>query len=167
MWLKSLLVGRRRLAGQDLRQPVDVDLAELSLALVLQPGDELGAEDVELAVQEAALVRDLVLLGFELVDQVLELPISESGKVRKSFHRVPFVCNGRRIEAGAAKRFNLSLRFALRPEIPAPPAPRRRAHAARVPALRTTPRSHPRRRYGRAARPGRATPRPSRARRSP
>ena len=36
----------------------------------LQPRDELRAQDVDLAVQQAALVADLVLLLLEVVDQV-------------------------------------------------------------------------------------------------
>ena len=54
------------------RQPVDVDLVEHALPPgLLQPRDELGAEDVDLAVQQAALVADLPLLLLEVADQLL------------------------------------------------------------------------------------------------
>ena len=54
-----------RLAGQDLGQLRDVvpgDQRLAAFALVAQPVDQLGAQDVDLAVQDAALVGDLVLL---------------------------------------------------------------------------------------------------------
>src|SRR5581483_3078584 len=84
----SLPVGRRRLAGEDLRQPVEVDVRELPLPLLLQPRDQLRAQDVQLPVQKAATVRDVVLLGLELVDQLLELGVRDAGEVRKRFHRI-------------------------------------------------------------------------------
>ena len=59
--LRSGLGRRRCLAGEDLGQPVDVDLAEWALPrshLPLQAGDELCAQDVDLPVQQPAPVRD-------------------------------------------------------------------------------------------------------------
>ena len=59
-------------------QPVDVDLVEDALAAGhLQPRDELRAQDVDLAVEQAALVADLVLLRLEVVDQRLQLALRE------------------------------------------------------------------------------------------
>src|SRR4029078_5041642 len=105
---RSLGVGRRGLAGEDVGQPVEVDLAELPLSLLLEPRDELRTQDVELAVQQAALERDLVLLCLELLDQILQLGVGEACKVRKRFHETLSVAGGPLcIEAAAAQRFNL------------------------------------------------------------
>ena len=63
----ELLVRRgRRLRGEDRRQLVDVDLVQRALLLphlLLEARLELGSEDVDLAVEEPALVGDLVLFG--------------------------------------------------------------------------------------------------------
>jgi len=57
------------LGGQDVRQRLDVDLVEHALpARLLQAGDELGAQDVDLPVQQAPPVRDFRLLLRELPD---------------------------------------------------------------------------------------------------
>src|SRR6185503_2155012 len=138
------------------------------LSLLLEARNELGAQDVELAVQQPALVGDLVLLPFELPDQILQLGVGEAGKVRKSFHETLSVAGGPLcIEAAAARRFNLNLRFAPRRWIPAPPSPARRDRGAR-PRAPQRPRPWPlRHRCGRAARPGRAAPPPTPARRAP
>src|SRR5438093_1730394 len=61
---------RRRgcLRGEDLGQPFDVELVEDALPLrLLQPGDELRTQDVDLAVEQTALVRDLELLLRQVV----------------------------------------------------------------------------------------------------
>ena len=61
---------------EDLGQRLDVHVREdAAPARLLQPGDELRAQDVELPVQQAPLVRDLVLLRLEVPDQVLELTV--------------------------------------------------------------------------------------------
>src|SRR5262245_12668269 len=77
---------RGRLAGEDFAQAVDIDLCELTLALVLEPGDELGMEDVDLAVEQPALVGDLVLLRFEVGDHLLQVGIRQRREVRESVH---------------------------------------------------------------------------------
>src|SRR5439155_10045697 len=83
---------RPRLAGQDLRQAVDVDLVEdAAPAGGLQPHDELGAEDVDLAVQDPALVADLALLRLEIVDQPLQLHVGERAEIREGFQNEPFL----------------------------------------------------------------------------
>ena len=148
--------GRRRLARQDLRQAVDVDLVEHAApAGALQPRDELGAQDVDLAVQEAALVADLALLLLEVVDQALQLVVGQRAKIRERFHGAAFrrrwvdsdssrECRNRQPQVkGSARGAPISSRSITsvdeRPEL-ASRAPRR-------------PRScRPRRRGGRAAR---------------
>src|SRR6185312_6087351 len=69
---------RRSLPREDRGQPVDVHLVEDALAAGhLEARDELGAQDVDLAVEQAALVADLVLLLLEVVDQGLQLALRE------------------------------------------------------------------------------------------
>ena len=51
-----------------------------------QPGDELGAEDVDLAVQDPAAERDLLLLARVLVDQLLQILVGERCEVGQRFH---------------------------------------------------------------------------------
>ena len=63
--------------------PVIAALA--GLPLHLQPIDELGAEDVDLAVEDAAAIGHLALLVSELSDQRLELLIAHRADVRKRF----------------------------------------------------------------------------------
>ena len=78
----------------------------------LEPGDELGAEDVDLAVQDAAPVRDLVLLLVQLVDQLLELVVGEaprSGSGSTGAFRPE--AGALRSKAAGDPRVNLSLRF--------------------------------------------------------
>ena len=107
-------------------------------------------------MQEPALVGDLVLLRLELA--VIRLFSAESERpARSGSASIESLSVGEQptaIEAGAVKRFNLSLRFAPEGRIPAPASPLRRAAAARPRARRRAPRCRPRRRCGRAARPG-------------
>ncbi len=63
---------------EDVGQPLDVlagdrDLA--ALVLVAQPVDQLGAQDVDLAVQDAPPVGDLGLLLGELADHVFQFDV--------------------------------------------------------------------------------------------
>ncbi len=70
-------------------EPLDVDLAKRALPrpnMLLKPGYELGAQDVDLPVQEPAAVRDLALLLDELADQVTELLVGERAQIWKCFH---------------------------------------------------------------------------------
>ena len=56
------------------------------LVLLAQPVHQLGAQDVDLAVQDPALVGDLLLLLRELLDQVLQLLVGESAEVGEGVH---------------------------------------------------------------------------------
>src|ERR1700726_957987 len=79
--------GRSCLPGEDLREGLDVDLVENAAALrLLQPRDELRAQDVDLAVQDAPAVRDLLLFLRVLVDQTFEVGVGQCRKVRQGFH---------------------------------------------------------------------------------
>jgi hypothetical protein len=81
----ALLVWRR-FAREDVGQPLDVDLVEdAPAARALEARDQLGAQDVDLPVQDAPLERDLALLGAEIVDQKLELLVWERAEIRKWF----------------------------------------------------------------------------------
>jgi hypothetical protein len=81
------------LAGEEVGQLGDVvagDQRVAAFALVAQPIDELGTQDVDLAVQIPAFVGDLVLLGGELVDQVLQLFVAERTEIGKGvLHLAP------------------------------------------------------------------------------
>src|SRR5262249_12587641 len=79
---------RREAPGQTL----DVELVEDARAPgLLETRDELRAQDVDLAVQETPLVRDLELLLREIVDQLLEVVVGERSEIREWLHRLPFV----------------------------------------------------------------------------
>jgi molybdenum cofactor synthesis domain-containing protein len=53
-----------------------VDLVEDALSPgLLQAGDELGSQDVDLAVEQAPLVGDLVLPARQVVDELLEVVV--------------------------------------------------------------------------------------------
>src|ERR687886_1322951 len=81
------LRGRSRLGGEDLRQLVDVGtLEDASAARLLQTRDELRAQQVDAAVEDAAAVRHLALLLLELVDQLLELLVGKRREIGKRFH---------------------------------------------------------------------------------
>src|SRR5438094_1555285 len=85
------------LRGEDLRQVVDIDLVEDALAPgLLQAGDELRAQDVDLPVQEPALVRDLVLLLGQIVDQLLEVVVGQRAEIGQRFQLAAFLVEGLR-----------------------------------------------------------------------
>src|SRR6266542_4911271 len=70
--------GRGRLPGEDFAQRLDVDVLEHAAALgLLEPRHHLGAENVDLAVEDAAAVRDLLLLTGVLVDQALQILVGQ------------------------------------------------------------------------------------------
>jgi hypothetical protein len=81
--LVSLVLLNHQLAGSfvDVGQP-----ALAGLDLLLDPRDELGAQDVDPPLQQAAAVRDLVLLGLEVVDQRAESVVRERCEIGKRFH---------------------------------------------------------------------------------
>src|SRR3954451_11199772 len=98
---------RRRLAGQDLGQPVDVDLVEhAAAARLLEARDEIGAQDVDLAVQEPALIADLPLLLLELSDEALQRAVFERAEVGKGFHVVPPFVVGQKLRYSSRGRKN-------------------------------------------------------------
>ena len=82
--------GLRAAAREDVRELLDVGAGEdvlAALVLLAQAVDELGAQDVDLAVEDAALVADLELLLGQLLDQVLQLLIGQGAEVREGVHR--------------------------------------------------------------------------------
>jgi hypothetical protein len=57
---------------------LDVDVVEDALPLgLLQPRDELRAEDVDLPVQQAPLIGDLVLLLRQVGDELLQIGVGQ------------------------------------------------------------------------------------------
>src|SRR3954469_2020516 len=83
---------RHPLASKDVGERLDVGAADHSLAflaLAAQAVDELGPKDVDLAVQDAPLVRHLLLLLCQLADQVLQILIPERPEIRESVHFHP------------------------------------------------------------------------------
>src|SRR5437588_2385426 len=88
---------------------LDVGAADHGLALLALPPQavhQLGAQDVDLAVENAALVGDLLLLLRQLVDEALELLVGESAEIGKGFHGV--------LEAGGERGREYSLKPSLR-----------------------------------------------------
>ena len=81
--------GPRALAGQDAREALDVHFGDDGLALVvlaLQAQHQLCAQDVELAVQDAAPARDLALFRLELSDQGTQLLVRTRDQVDDVVH---------------------------------------------------------------------------------
>ncbi len=82
-----------RLAGEDVGQLRDVvagDQRVATFVLVPQPVDQLGAQDVDLAVQDPPPVGDLVLLLGQLVDQLFQLFVAEGTEIGKGvLHLTP------------------------------------------------------------------------------
>ena len=82
--------GGAALPGEDLGQPVDVDLVEHAAATRrLQARDELRAQDVDLPVQDAALVADLPLLLLQVADHA---PSARRRTASRNQEAVPRVC---------------------------------------------------------------------------
>src|SRR5262245_32499411 len=76
-------------AGEDVGQPLDVGARDdvlTTLVLLAQAVDQLGAQDVDLAVEDPAPVGHLLLLVRELLDEVLELLVREGAEIGKSVH---------------------------------------------------------------------------------
>ena len=71
---------------------IDVDLVEDALSPgLLETGDELSAQDVDLPVQQPPLVGDLVLLLRQVVDELLEVVVRHGAEIGQGFQRSPFV----------------------------------------------------------------------------
>src|SRR5690348_1210409 len=68
--------------GQDAGERVDVDHGELALVAAPQAPDELAAQEVELPVQQPPAVREIALLGAQILDPLLELAVGEGREVR-------------------------------------------------------------------------------------
>src|SRR4051794_32400061 len=78
-----------RSAGEDVGELLDVvarDDLLAPLVLLAQSIDELGAKDVDLAVEDPALVGDVDFLLRELLNQVLELLVGERAEVGEGVH---------------------------------------------------------------------------------
>jgi len=74
---------------------VDVDLVEDAPApRLLEARDELGAQDVDLPVQQTPLVRDLVLLARQVVDELLEVVVGELAEIGQRFQLAAFRVEG-------------------------------------------------------------------------
>src|SRR5205085_10955326 len=99
-WTRASLLVRalgRGLAGEDVGELLDVRPADHGLPLLaLSPEavHELRPEDVDLAVEDPALVGDLLLLLRELIDQALELLVRECPEVGKGVHCRPWLGPG-------------------------------------------------------------------------
>ena len=76
------------------RDVVAGDQRVAAFPFLAQPVDQLGAEDVDLAVQDAPPVGDLVLLFGQVVDQVLQLLVAERTEIGKGvLHLAPSSCD--------------------------------------------------------------------------
>src|SRR5689334_8464129 len=87
--LRRGLVRRHSLAAEDVGELLHVGPRDDGLALLAAPAKavhELGAEDVDLAVEDATAVGDLLLLARQFLDQVLQLLILECPEIRESVH---------------------------------------------------------------------------------
>src|SRR5262245_8855290 len=173
MWLTVSLAlgGWRGLAREELGEPVEVNLRQDALRPgLLQPRLQLCAQDVDLPVQQAAAVRDLLLLLLELVDHLLEVFVRERCEIGQRFHEGPFG-RGVQLTSGTTKgqpyvESKVDPTAGLGPPRPAA-APLLPARGAPLRAQRTSRRPRPPHRRARSARPGRARPAPSRGRPSP
>src|SRR3954454_10742994 len=87
--LRRGLVRRYSLAAEDVCQLLHIGARDDGLALLAslaQPVHQLGAEYVDLAVEDPAPVGDFLLLPGQILDQVLQLLIRESPEIRESVH---------------------------------------------------------------------------------
>src|SRR5579875_688322 len=110
-------VGPRDAPGEDVGELLNVGSADHELAalvLLAQPVDQLSAEDVDLAVEDAPLVGDLHLLLGQLLDEFLELLIGQRAEVWKRVHYGMVLPYGRGSRCGqytaGALRVKLNLR---------------------------------------------------------
>src|SRR3954454_4536802 len=133
----SLARGRRLVASRAPREDVgeapDVvagDHVLAALVLLAQAVDELRAEDVDLAVEDPPLVRDVDLLLGELLDEVLQLLVGERAEVGERVHEGSYLLGtGSRQSSAPPATVNLSLRVAGRPTDHRAPSPRATAQA--------------------------------------
>src|SRR5205807_10637037 len=59
-----------------------------ALVLLAQPVHELGAQDVDLAVEDPALVRDFHLVLGQLLDELFELGVGQRAEVGEGVHSI-------------------------------------------------------------------------------
>src|SRR5215208_3813969 len=95
---------------------LNVDLVEDALPLrLLEPRHELRPQDVDLPVQQAPLVGDLVLLASQIGDELLEVDVGQGAEIGQRFQRAAFRGGGVvRSKAAASQRVNLNLRLLRR-----------------------------------------------------
>ena len=60
----------------------------------LQPRDQLSAQDVDLSVQQAPLVGDLVFLLRQTGDELFEVGVGQRCEIGQRFHGPPFLVEG-------------------------------------------------------------------------
>ena len=75
--------------GEYVGELLDVVAGDQRIALrmlVAQAADQLGAQDVDLAVEDPPAVRHLLLLVSELLDEVLELLVGERTQIGEGVH---------------------------------------------------------------------------------
>jgi len=78
----------------------DVDLVEDALSPgLLEAGDELRTQDVDLPVQQPPLVGDFVFLLGQIVDQLLEVVVGQVAEIGQRFQRAAFRVVGSRSKA--------------------------------------------------------------------
>src|SRR5829696_767165 len=95
--LLDVRVRRDALAREDVRQLLHVGTADHGLALLMllaEPVHELRTQDVDLAVEDPALVGDLLLLLRELLDELLQLVVRERAEIRERVQCGPFQKRG-------------------------------------------------------------------------
>jgi hypothetical protein len=74
---------------------VDVHLVEDARpSCLLQPRDQLRTEDVDLPVQQAPLIGDLVLLARQVSDEQLEVSVGQRCEIGQRLHGPPFLVEG-------------------------------------------------------------------------
>src|SRR5688572_665866 len=77
--------------GEDVGQALDVGTGDdffAALMLLAQAVDQLGSQDVDLAVEDPPAVGHLLLLVRELLDEILKLLVGQRAKVREGVHHV-------------------------------------------------------------------------------
>src|SRR5918995_1861220 len=95
--LLDVRVRRDALAREDVRELLHVGAADHGLALLVllaEPVHELRTQDVDLAVEDPALVGNFLLLLRELLDELLQLVVRERAEIRERVQCGPFQKRG-------------------------------------------------------------------------
>src|SRR4051812_23011800 len=93
---------RHAAARQDVGQALDISSRDdvlAGLVLLAKAVDQLGAEDVDLPVQDAPLVGDVHLLFGQLLDEVLELLVRQRAEIGEGVHGREHTGNQAQVEA--------------------------------------------------------------------